>query len=161
MIMERAQALTRLIHDPAPRADRLSLCDPVLRPCYSPVSGGVGGWGWIPVVLGFVFDIGPWVGGGVTGRQCAHPAPIGPGWPARERIPPCGTPWSCRAAPLSWPKDAGLQERLDQGQDALVCDTQSHGACRDVPSTIPLIRANRQIASLGDRVMSATSGMEP
>jgi hypothetical protein len=47
MIMERAQALTRLIHDPAPRADRLSLCDPVLRPCYSPVSGGVGGWGWI------------------------------------------------------------------------------------------------------------------
>jgi hypothetical protein len=36
---------------------------------YSPVSGGVGGWGWIVVVLGFVFDIGQWVGGGVTGRQ--------------------------------------------------------------------------------------------
>ena len=36
---------------------------------YSPVSGGVGGWGWIFVVLGFVFDIGHWVGGGVTGRQ--------------------------------------------------------------------------------------------
>jgi hypothetical protein len=36
---------------------------------YNPVSGGVGGWGWIFVVLGFVFDIGHWVGGGVTGRQ--------------------------------------------------------------------------------------------
>ena len=36
---------------------------------YSPVSGGVGGWGWIFVVLGFVFDIGHWVGGGVTGRR--------------------------------------------------------------------------------------------
>ena len=36
---------------------------------YNPVSGGVGGWGWIFVVLGFVFDIGRWVGGGVTGRQ--------------------------------------------------------------------------------------------
>ncbi len=36
---------------------------------YNPVSGGLGGWGWIFVVLGFVFDIGHWVGGGVTGRQ--------------------------------------------------------------------------------------------
>ena len=36
---------------------------------YNPVSGGVAGWGWIFVVLGFVFDIGHWVGGGVTGRQ--------------------------------------------------------------------------------------------
>jgi len=36
---------------------------------YNPVIGGVGGWGWIFVVLGFVFDIGHWVGGGVTGRQ--------------------------------------------------------------------------------------------
>ena len=36
---------------------------------YNPVSGGVSGWGWIFVVLGFVFDIGHWVGGGVTGRQ--------------------------------------------------------------------------------------------
>jgi hypothetical protein len=36
---------------------------------YSPVGGGVGGWGWIFVVLGFVFDIGHWVGGGVAGRQ--------------------------------------------------------------------------------------------
>jgi hypothetical protein len=36
---------------------------------YSLVSGGMGGWGWIFMVLGFVFDIGHWVGGGVTGRQ--------------------------------------------------------------------------------------------
>jgi len=36
---------------------------------YNPVSGGLSGWGWIFVVLGFVFDIGHWVGGGVTGRQ--------------------------------------------------------------------------------------------
>ena len=36
---------------------------------YNPVSGGLAGWGWIFVVLGFVFDIGHWVGGGVTGRQ--------------------------------------------------------------------------------------------
>jgi hypothetical protein len=36
---------------------------------YNPVTGGLAGWGWIFVVLGFVFDIGHWVGGGVTGRQ--------------------------------------------------------------------------------------------
>jgi hypothetical protein len=36
---------------------------------YNPVSGGLAGWGWIFVVLGFVFDIGHWVGGGVTGRR--------------------------------------------------------------------------------------------
>jgi hypothetical protein len=36
---------------------------------YSPVSGGVGGWGWIFLVLGFVFDLGHWVGGVVTCRQ--------------------------------------------------------------------------------------------
>jgi hypothetical protein len=36
---------------------------------YNPVIGGLAGWGWIFVVLGFVFDIGHWVGGGVTGRQ--------------------------------------------------------------------------------------------
>jgi hypothetical protein len=35
---------------------------------YSPVTG-VSGWGWAFVVLGFIFDIGHWVGGGVTGRQ--------------------------------------------------------------------------------------------
>jgi hypothetical protein len=33
---------------------------------YNPVTGGLPGWGWIFVVLGFVFDIGHWVGGGVT-----------------------------------------------------------------------------------------------
>jgi hypothetical protein len=43
------------------------------------------------------------------------------------RIPPCGNPRSCRAGPIV-PKDAGLYERLDQGQDALVCDSQSHGS---------------------------------
>ncbi len=31
--------------------------------------GGVNGWGWAFVVLGFMFDIGHWVGGGATGRQ--------------------------------------------------------------------------------------------
>jgi hypothetical protein len=30
---------------------------------------GVSGWGWFFVVIGFMFDIGHWVGGGVTGRQ--------------------------------------------------------------------------------------------
>jgi hypothetical protein len=35
---------------------------------YSPVTG-VNGWGWAFVVLGFIFDIGHWAGGGVTGRQ--------------------------------------------------------------------------------------------
>jgi hypothetical protein len=35
---------------------------------YSPVGGGLSGLGWVFVVLGFIFDIGHWVGGGVTGR---------------------------------------------------------------------------------------------
>ena len=35
---------------------------------YSPVTG-VDGWGWTFVVLGFIFDIAHWAGGGVTGRQ--------------------------------------------------------------------------------------------
>lgn len=36
---------------------------------YNPLSGGLSGWGWIFVVIGFLLDIGHWVGGGVTGRQ--------------------------------------------------------------------------------------------
>lgn len=35
---------------------------------YSPITG-VGAWGWMFVVLGFVFDIGHWAAGGSTGRQ--------------------------------------------------------------------------------------------
>jgi hypothetical protein len=35
---------------------------------YAPVAG-VTGWGWISVGLGFLLDVGHWVGGGVTGRQ--------------------------------------------------------------------------------------------
>jgi hypothetical protein len=35
---------------------------------YSPATG-VSAGGWAFVVLGFVFDIGHWAGGGVTGRQ--------------------------------------------------------------------------------------------
>jgi len=35
---------------------------------YSPVNG-VSTTGWIFVILGFIFDIGHWVGGGVTGRR--------------------------------------------------------------------------------------------
>ena len=35
---------------------------------YSPVTG-VNGWGWFFVILGFIFDLGHWLGGGVTGRQ--------------------------------------------------------------------------------------------
>ena len=30
---------------------------------------GLNGWGWTFVVLGFLFDIGHWLGGGMTGRQ--------------------------------------------------------------------------------------------
>ena len=36
---------------------------------YSPVLGGLSGLGWVFVVLGFILDIGHWVGGGVTSRQ--------------------------------------------------------------------------------------------
>jgi len=36
---------------------------------YSPVLGGLSGSGWVFVVLGFIFDIGHWVGGGVTRRR--------------------------------------------------------------------------------------------
>ena len=35
---------------------------------WSPV-GGVSGWGWFWVILGVIFDIGHWAGGGYTGRQ--------------------------------------------------------------------------------------------
>jgi hypothetical protein len=35
---------------------------------YNPVTE-VSGWGWALVVLGFIFDIGHWAGGGATGRQ--------------------------------------------------------------------------------------------
>jgi len=35
---------------------------------YSPVTG-VSGAGWAFVVLGFLFDLGHWLGGGVTGRR--------------------------------------------------------------------------------------------
>jgi hypothetical protein len=35
---------------------------------YSPVNG-VSTTGWLFVILGFIFDIGHWVGGGVTGRR--------------------------------------------------------------------------------------------
>ena len=36
---------------------------------YNPLIAGLNGWGWFFVVIGFFFDIGHWVGGGVTGRQ--------------------------------------------------------------------------------------------
>ena len=35
---------------------------------WAPV-GGVSGWGWALVTLGFIFDIAHWVGGAVTGKQ--------------------------------------------------------------------------------------------
>ena len=35
---------------------------------WTPV-GGVHGWGWILVVLGFIFDVGHWAAGGETGRR--------------------------------------------------------------------------------------------
>jgi hypothetical protein len=35
---------------------------------YNPVTG-VGGWGWFFVIIGFMFDIGHWFGGGVAGRR--------------------------------------------------------------------------------------------
>jgi hypothetical protein len=35
---------------------------------YGPATG-VSGLGWAFVVLGFLFDLGHWVGGGATGRQ--------------------------------------------------------------------------------------------
>jgi len=36
---------------------------------YNPITPHVSGWGWAFVILGFIFDIGHWVGGGATGRQ--------------------------------------------------------------------------------------------
>ena len=35
---------------------------------YNPVTDGLNGGGWFFVVLGFLFDIAHWAGGGVTGR---------------------------------------------------------------------------------------------
>lgn len=35
---------------------------------YAPVAG-VNGWGWFFVGIGFLFDVGNWLGGGVTGRR--------------------------------------------------------------------------------------------
>ena len=62
-------------------------------------------------------------------------------------------------------EDASLQERLDQGQDAFVADSLAQPVhqgrmrdlvetCRDVALDDPLIRAGRQIAGLGNRVLS-------
>jgi hypothetical protein len=31
--------------------------------------GGVTGWGWVFVVLGFIFDMGHWAGGGQSARR--------------------------------------------------------------------------------------------
>ena len=61
-------------------------------------------------------------------------------------------------------KDAGVKERLHQGEDALVSDPMSHPthegrvvdlveACRDVTFKHPLIRAGREIVNLGDGVL--------
>jgi hypothetical protein len=36
---------------------------------YHPATGTVTTTGWLFVILGFIFDIGHWVGGGVTGRR--------------------------------------------------------------------------------------------
>jgi site-specific DNA recombinase len=66
-------------------------------------------------------------------------------------------------------EDAGLEERLDQGQDAFVRDAVAQPvhqgrmrdlieARRDVTLDDPLIRAARQVSGLGDRVMSPPTG---
>jgi hypothetical protein len=63
-------------------------------------------------------------------------------------------------------EDAGLEERLDQAQDALVPDPMSHPvhegrvvdlveACRDVAFQHPLIGVGRQQTDLGDRVVGS------
>ena len=68
-------------------------------------------------------------------------------------------------------EDPGLQERLDQGQDAFVGDPPAEPVhqgrmgdfvetCRDVALDDPLIGAGRQIPGLGDRVMSPPPGAE-
>jgi hypothetical protein len=36
---------------------------------YNPITPHISGWGWFFVIIGFIFDIGHWVGGGATGRQ--------------------------------------------------------------------------------------------
>jgi hypothetical protein len=36
---------------------------------FNPIVGGLSGWGWFFVVLGVIFDLGHWIGGGVTGRR--------------------------------------------------------------------------------------------
>jgi hypothetical protein len=38
---------------------------------WAPV-GGVSGWGWAFVSLGFVFDVSHWVGGGAARRQRSY-----------------------------------------------------------------------------------------
>jgi hypothetical protein len=35
---------------------------------YQPILG-VTGWGWVFVILGFLLDVGSWLGGGVVGRR--------------------------------------------------------------------------------------------
>lgn len=36
---------------------------------YNPISHGLSGWGWVFVIIGFVFDLGHWAGGGAAGRS--------------------------------------------------------------------------------------------
>ena len=36
---------------------------------YNPITPHLGFWGWAFVILGFIFDLAHWVGGGTTSRQ--------------------------------------------------------------------------------------------
>src|SRR5690349_4054532 len=69
-------------------------------------------------------------------------------------------------------EDPGLEERLDQGQYAFVPDSCSHSiqqsgmrdfveAALDVALHDPLIGAGREVAYLGDRVVSPAVRAEP
>jgi hypothetical protein len=82
-----------------------------------------------------------------------------PLWGAGDGVPP--------GAILG--QDAGLEERLDQRQDALVGDPSAHAvhqgrmvdlveAGRDVPLQDPLIGAGGQVVDLGNGVLGAASG---
>jgi hypothetical protein len=77
-----------------------------------------------------------------------------------ERIPPCGTPAVLSRSAPSWPKMPAFTNALTRARTRLFAIHNLMGARRDVTLDDPLIGENRQIAGLGDRVMSATSGME-
>ena len=61
-----------------------------------------------------------------------------------DKIPPCGVPVQVSRSDAVLGEDAGLQERLDQAQDALVRDPSTHPVHQG--RVVDLVEARRDVA---------------